>query len=113
MQLATERVGILYSSTLNAPSNESLQAILVADNISKCYRPFHQFYTSTCTLKYVCTIVFLVVDVQIPTRDELQSTESINFPSMPYSSDDNTFEMIPMIEIPSAAVLNQMESEGC
>ena len=35
LQMTTERVGILFSTTLNTTDNKSVQASLVRDNISK------------------------------------------------------------------------------
>ena len=61
---------------------------------------------------YAC-VSCVVLDIQVPTEEELLNTETFNFPSFSNTSDSNTFNgTIPMIEIPTAEILNQIRNEG-
>ncbi|XP_065903420.1 uncharacterized protein [Dysidea avara] len=87
LQMTTERIGIIYSTTLNTSGNESVQASLVGNNI--------------------------VIEVQIPTEEYLKNVESVNFPSVLNTIGNNMFDkMTPMIQIPNSILLNQITVQG-
>ncbi|XP_065911114.1 adhesion G protein-coupled receptor L3-like [Dysidea avara] len=87
LQMTVERVGSLFRTTLNTSGNESIQLTLMGSNV--------------------------LLDIQVPTEEELLNTETFNFPSFSNTSDSNTFNgTIPMIEIPTAEILNQIRNEG-
>ena len=55
---------------------------------------------------------YLVIEAQIPMQEDLQGKESIQFPASTNKSTDVSLifgNMTPMIEIPSAVILRQLE----
>jgi len=64
----------------------------------------------------VCIIRFInvVIEVQIPTEEDLMNVESVDFPSILNTTSNNVFnEMTPMIQIPAPILTNQIRDQGC
>ena len=64
------------------------------------------------TYIYKYGYIFIVIEAQVPTEEDLRRKTSIQFPSVTNMSNDVTLvfgNMTPMIEIPSSIVLRQLE----
>ena len=60
----------------------------------------------------VC-VSYVVLDIQVPTEEDLFSNETFTFPSVSNTSNIIVFNgTLPMIEIPTAEILNQIRNEG-
>jgi len=56
----------------------------------------------------------VVIEVQIPTEEDLMNVESVDFPSIFNATSNNMFnEMTPMIQIPASILTNQIRDQGC
>jgi len=56
----------------------------------------------------------VVIEVQIPTEEDLMNVESVDFPSIFNTTSNNMFnEMIPMIQIPAPILINKIRDQGC
>ena len=56
---------------------------------------------------------YVVLDIQVPTAEELNSATTFTFPSTSNAYNNTVFNgTVPMIEIPTATILNQMRNEG-
>ena len=56
----------------------------------------------------------IVIDVQIPTKEDLLQTESVNFPSVSNTPNNSIMldKMAPGIQIPSSIIINQISEQG-
>jgi len=54
--------------------------------------------------------MYVVIEVQIPTEEDLTNSESVDFPSISISSMFD--KMSPMIQIPTSILINQIKVQG-
>lgn len=94
------------AKSLDSSSNESLNATIERDNIGK---DFH--YIHTLAVRVTVCACSLVIDVKLPTKEELMTIDDITFPEEAELT-NNDFISKGQIIIPTSIILHQFEIKG-